>query len=182
MTTFARGSLTAVTSIILPDIVNIVIIVDVVIIIAACGPLVRGFAKHFIAPPSILRAARASLRFSLFHVYLPLHLSAAALYTLSPATNPRHRTTRVYPHDFPYPHPPSLTPRTSATFCTRFLYLLREFTDNTTARSRWALRSSVLGENPLSSRARLSCFLLDQFAIYVTFFVRSVFREYWDNH
>lgn len=40
--------------------VNIVIVVVVVVLIAACGLLVRGFTTHFIALPSILRAARTS--------------------------------------------------------------------------------------------------------------------------
>lgn len=59
---------------------------------------------------------------------LPLHLSAAALHTLSPAVNPSSRTTRTI---FPIPtrHLLLLAPPLPSCVCTRFLYLLREFTD-----------------------------------------------------
>lgn len=122
--------LTAVTSIILPDFVNIVIIVvdDSHRRVWTSRPRI---CQALYRAPVYPSRCPVPLFASLFHVYLPLHLSAAALHTLSPATNPVIGR-RAYPHDFPYPHPPSLTPRASATFCTRFLYLLREFTDNTT--------------------------------------------------
>lgn len=64
---------------------------------------------------------------------LPLHLSAAALHTLSPAAQPlvgRRAYTRTI---FPIPTRLSLSllllARHRVIFRTRFLYLLREFTD-----------------------------------------------------
>lgn len=118
---------------------------------------------------------------SLFHVYLPLHLSAAALHTLSPAANPVIGR-RAYPHDFPYPHPSSLAPRTSATFCTRFLYLLREFTDqhdrlDHDERSVSRTSVKILGVYSVTRTFVVFFTAESPFAIYV----RSVFREHWGN-
>lgn len=62
------------------------------------------------------------------HAYLPLHLSAAPLHTLSSLRQP-YSHDHVHPYNFPYPH----LPRAFSTFRTRFLYLFRDSTEQRNA-------------------------------------------------
>lgn len=105
-------------SIILSIAVNVVV---VAVLIAARGPLVRGFATHFIVPPSILPAP---LRFP--RLSTPPPVCCGAAHPLS-RHQPLVGTTRV-PVRFSLSPPASwlAPPLPSAR---RFLYLLREFTD-----------------------------------------------------
>jgi len=105
---------------ILSVIVNIDIIVN--ILIAACGPLIREFATHFIA--SILRAARVPL-FPVPRLSTPPPVCRGAAHPLS-RHQPRRRTTRTI---FPIPTRLCLLLAPLLLSCTRSLYLLREFTD-----------------------------------------------------
>lgn len=62
------------------------------------------------------------------HAYLPLHLSAVSLHTLSTLRQP-YSHDHVHPYNFPYPH----LPRAFSTFRTRFLYLFRDSTEQRNA-------------------------------------------------
>lgn len=77
--------------------------------------------------PRLSFALPVPLRFPVPRLSTPPPVCCGAAHPLS-----RHQPLvgrRAYPHDFPYPHPPPPASRASATFYTRFLYLLREFTD-----------------------------------------------------
>lgn len=135
-----------------------VVAVVVAVVVVVHGPFLDGFSTHFIAPlgasfsvypclaPSssfVVLALAPSLRLSFPrflsfwiavcrlpppHAYLPLHLSAAPLHTLSSLRKP-YSHDHVHPYDFPYPH----LPRVFSTFRTRFLYLFRDSTEQRNA-------------------------------------------------
>lgn len=135
-----------------------VVAVVVVVVVVVHGPFLDGFATHFIAPlgasfsvyprlapsssfVSLVLAPSPRLSFSRFlscwipvcrlplpHAYLPLHLSAAPLHTLSSLRQP-YSHDHVHPYNFPYPH----LPRAFSTFRTRFLYLFRDSTEQRNA-------------------------------------------------
>lgn len=112
-------------------------------------------------PRTLSRPRPSCPRLFASHVYLPLHLSAAALHTLSPATNP----SSGYDARTIFLIPTRLFVRSS-----RLRYLLHALSLFTPwihgptrpARSRWALRFSALGENRprrVLGHARSPCFL-----------------------
>lgn len=131
-----RGLFVAVTSIIL--LVNVIIVLTV--LVTVCGPLVRGFATHFIAPPSILPVP---LRFPVPRLSTPPPVCCGAVHPLS-----RHQPLvglRAYPHDFPYPHRSFLAPPSLPSAHAFFIYSVnsRANTDRLDHDERSGSRSSV---------------------------------------
>jgi len=148
-TTFARGLLTAVTSIIL-------LIVNVIVVIAARGSLSVDSLRTF-ATLSILRGI------CVFPLLRPAftYPSTCLLRRCTPSLPPQPfiGRGRAYPHDFPYPHPPPPTPRISS-YLLHALSLFTLWIHRATwpARSRWAVVHSALLENSsllFVSRARV---------------------------